>query len=183
MKIGDKIRINQVEGFFEYQIKEGGIYTVANIDEYGFDFTDGKNEFYCFFEDDEDFEYELVNEEFDKQMSAVSDMTKPITINTDELVAQLKEITEKGDNVSKHKEICNKLNDIYRKKNHDYGNSFGETYEKLGIISAVTRITDKVNRLQSLATKEQQVQDESIQDTLMDLANYSIMTIMEMEDK
>lgn len=86
------------------------------------------------------------------------------------------------DKYNKHKEICNELNQIYRAKNHDYGDSFGETYEKLGLISAVTRITDKVNRLQSLCTKEQKlVEDETIIDTLYDLANYSIMTIIELE--
>ncbi len=49
--------------------------------------------------------------------------------------------------IEKHKRICVDLNEIYKHKNHDYGDSFGETYKKLGIISAVTRITDKVNRL------------------------------------
>jgi len=84
----------------------------------------------------------------------------------------------------KHKQICNELNQIYQAKNHDYGDSFSETYEKLGLISAVTRITDKVNRLQSLCTKEQKlVEDETIIDTLYDLANYSIMTIIELEKK
>lgn len=83
------------------------------------------------------------------------------------------------DRIQKHKEICNKLNEIYEKKNHDYGNSFGDTYAKLGIISAVTRISDKTNRLMSLCTKEQKVKDESIDDTLMDLANYAIMTLIE----
>lgn len=81
----------------------------------------------------------------------------------------------------KHMEICEQLNQIYRDKNHDYGDSFGETFEKLGIISAVTRITDKVNRLQILCTKESKVKDESIRDTLMDLANYAIMTLIELD--
>ncbi len=85
------------------------------------------------------------------------------------------------DKYDKHMEICKELNRIYRDKNHDYGDSFGETFEKLGIISAVTRITDKVNRLQSLCTKEQKVEDESIIDTLKDLANYAIMTLIELD--
>ncbi len=80
-----------------------------------------------------------------------------------------------------HKEICAKLNNIYEAKNNDYGDSFAETFKKLGIISAVTRITDKVNRLQTLCTKGRKVYDESTTDTLMDLANYAIMTIMELE--
>lgn len=88
--------------------------------------------------------------------------------------------------VERHKEICNQLNKIYETKNHDYGNSFGETYEKLGIISAITRISDKYNRICSLATKsaeERQVKDESIRDTLLDLANYCMMTIIEMDNE
>lgn len=87
------------------------------------------------------------------------------------------------DKVKKHAEICKELNEIYEKKNADYGNSFGETFDKLGIISAVTRISDKYNRLASLCTKpeeERQVKDESITDTLLDMANYCIMTVIEM---
>ena len=85
------------------------------------------------------------------------------------------------DKLKRHKEICKELNEIYEAKNHDYGDSFGETFKKLGIISAVTRITDKVNRLQSLCTKAGQVQDERVEDTLMDLANYAILTLIELE--
>lgn len=82
-----------------------------------------------------------------------------------------------------HASICLELNEIYQQKNHDYGDSFADTYQKLGIISAVTRITDKVHRLTGLCTKpaaERQVLDESIEDTLLDAANYCIMTVMEM---
>lgn len=85
--------------------------------------------------------------------------------------------------VEQHADICKELNNTYEKKNHDYGNSFGQTFEKLGIISAVTRITDKYNRLVSLATlptSERQVQDETISDTLLDMANYCIMTEIEL---
>jgi len=83
--------------------------------------------------------------------------------------------------IDKHKQICKELNELYENKNHDYGDSFGETYRKLGLISAVTRILDKTNRLQTLCTKEQLVRDESIRDTLIDLANYAIMTIIELD--
>ena len=87
------------------------------------------------------------------------------------------------DKIQIHKDICRELNETYEKKDSDYGNSFGETFDKLGIISAVTRISDKYNRLVSLCTKpeeEQRVKDESITDTLLDMANYCIMTIIEM---
>lgn len=80
-----------------------------------------------------------------------------------------------------HADICAELNDIYTRKNADYGDSFGETFRKLGVISALTRITDKVNRLQSLCVRAAQVPDESIRDTLLDLANYAIMSVIELE--
>lgn len=90
---------------------------------------------------------------------------------------------ETMDRIQMHKDICKELNETYEKKNHDYGNSFGETFEKLGIISAVTRISDKYNRLASLCTlpeEERKVKDESINDTLLDMANYCIMTVIEL---
>lgn len=92
---------------------------------------------------------------------------------------------EIGDKTAKHMSICKQLNQTYQEKNADYGDSFSETYQKLGIISAVTRISDKTNRLISLAGKpeaERMVKDESIQDTLRDMANYAVMTLMEMEE-
>ena len=86
------------------------------------------------------------------------------------------------DKIKKHSEICNKLTEIYTKKNKDYGNSFGETFEKLGLISAITRISDKYNRLCNLAINNNpEIKDETITDTLIDLANYCIMTLIEMD--
>lgn len=83
--------------------------------------------------------------------------------------------------VAQHYAICQKLNQIYKAKNHDYGDSFGDTYKKLGIISAVTRLSDKMNRLMSLAVSHDvQVKDEKIEDTLLDMANYAIMTLIEL---
>lgn len=74
------------------------------------------------------------------------------------------------------------MSELYSKKNHDYGDAFGQTFAELGVISAITRISDKTNRLKSLATKDQRVDDERIEDTLMDLANYAVMTLVELQD-
>lgn len=90
------------------------------------------------------------------------------------------------DKIKEHENLCKKLNEIYKNKNHDYGDSFGETFNKLGIISAVTRISDKYNRLVSLCMlpeEERKVKDESITDTLLDMANYCMMTVIELNKK
>lgn len=86
--------------------------------------------------------------------------------------------------VERHKEIMDELHDVFVKKNADYGSSFHDTYADLGIISAVTRISDKFNRTKTLAKnldKEPNVKDEAITDTLLDMANYCILTVMEIE--
>jgi len=81
-----------------------------------------------------------------------------------------------------HAEICIELNKIYVKKNNDYGDSFSKSYDEFGMAMPCIRLDDKLNRLKSLTKgKDQQVKDESIKDTLLDLANYAIMTIIEME--
>lgn len=79
--------------------------------------------------------------------------------------------------------ITNEMNLIYTQKNHDYGDSFGKQFEKYGLQSSVIRLSDKFSRLEKLATAENKVKDESIIDTLLDMANYCIMTIIEMNNK
>lgn len=87
------------------------------------------------------------------------------------------------DKVQKHSTICTKLNKVYAQKNAAYGDAFGETFHKLGMISAVTRMTDKINRLQSLCMNPDiDMGDESMIDTCLDLANYAIMTVIELEN-
>ena len=76
------------------------------------------------------------------------------------------------------------LHDIYKCKNSDYGNSFGESLEKFGVIASVVRLQDKVSRFVSLTTggNKQLVADEKVEDTLLDLINYCIMTVMYYEE-
>lgn len=75
--------------------------------------------------------------------------------------------------------IVDELKALHAKKNHDYGNAAHESYKEFGIISYVIRLNDKMKRLKSLTKPgaEQQVADEKIEDTLMDLAAYAIMAI------
>lgn len=87
------------------------------------------------------------------------------------------------DRVSKFKSVAKDLCNLYEKKDKCYGGSFSDTYKKLGIISAVTRISDKHNRLCNLATNPDiDNLGESIEDTLKDLASYAIMTLIELEN-
>lgn len=79
-----------------------------------------------------------------------------------------------------HHQICEELTELYRKKNHDYGNSFHETYKEFGLTMAAIRLDDKLRRFKTLIRAAPSV-DESIRDTLVDLANYAILTVMELD--
>lgn len=88
------------------------------------------------------------------------------------------------DKVKQHAEICKELNTLYETKNKDYGDSFGMSYKIYGLTMPCIRLEDKLNRLKSLTkNKEQCVKNESIEDTLLDLANYAIMTVIELRKK
>lgn len=76
-----------------------------------------------------------------------------------------------------HKE----LQEIFVKKNTDYGNSFEESLEKHGLIAAIVRMEDKMSRLNTLSKNEALVKDESIIDTLKDLSNYALMSAVWLE--
>ena len=87
------------------------------------------------------------------------------------------------DNAERHKKVCYELNRIYNEKNHDYGDSFAESYQDYGLIGAAIRIGDKYKRLHNITARnaELKVSGETIRDTLLDMANYCIMAVMEMD--
>ena len=88
------------------------------------------------------------------------------------------------DKAQKHIEICKKLNEIYIKKNHDYGDSFSESYGKYGAVMPIIRLEDKLNRFRNLVMNgNAEIKSESMKDTLLDLANYAIMTVIEIENR
>lgn len=86
------------------------------------------------------------------------------------------------DQYDMHKRITTKMSEIYIAKNADYGDSFHKSHEKHGSIAAIVRMDDKLQRISNLilSGKELQVKDETIEDTLLDLANYAVMLIVEL---
>ena len=81
------------------------------------------------------------------------------------------------------KEITDKMCDIYKQKNSDYGNSFSKLFKKCGMTYAYGHLAEKIERIDSLSNNDAKVQGESMIDSLYDLANYSILTIMEIEKR
>ena len=85
------------------------------------------------------------------------------------------------DKIERHKELLENLHTLYVTKNHDYGDSVHDTYIKYGITSFLVRLEDKLNRARTISRKEQLVKDEKLVDTLLDMANYAILAVLELE--
>lgn len=82
--------------------------------------------------------------------------------------------------------ITQQMAKTYAAKNHDYGNAFSKSFDEFGMVASVVRMNDKIERIKSLIKKdpsEAQVKSESIQDTLLDLANYAVMTLVELNTR
>jgi beta-galactosidase GanA len=85
---------------------------------------------------------------------------------------------------SRFGKILSEMMDTYKKKNADYGNSFSETIQEFGYIPAVARINDKLKRVKNMVKgQEMNIKDESLRDNLMDIANYCVLTIMELDNQ
>jgi hypothetical protein len=76
-------------------------------------------------------------------------------------------------------QLANQLIDTQKRKNADYGSSFDQTLNEFGLVASATRMSDKFNRFKSLMRcgSTARVEDEKIEDTLMDLAAYALMTV------
>lgn len=69
---------------------------------------------------------------------------------------------------------------IFKKKNHDYGDAFA-TYGPIGVL---VRMGDKISRLMTVNKNGiNLINDENLRDTLIDLHNYSAMAIILLDDK
>ena len=91
----------------------------------------------------------------------------------------------KTDSAKIFDEILETMRKTYYAKNTDYGSSFDKGIDRYGWTSFKTRIFDKFNRVETILDKKESdpdykplVQDEKLEDTLLDMANYAILAII-----
>lgn len=77
--------------------------------------------------------------------------------------------------------ITNKMCNTFEVKNSDYGDSFHKLFEECGMTYAYGHLAEKLERINSLRKNKAKVKGESMKDSLYDLANYAILTIIELE--
>ena len=73
--------------------------------------------------------------------------------------------------------ILRSMDETHTRKNNDYGDAAYQGYKKFGPAYFLVQLHNKLSRLESLTinNKTQLVKDESIDDTLLDMANYAVM--------
>ena len=81
------------------------------------------------------------------------------------------------------KKITDEMYDTFKAKNHDYSSSFSNLFKECGMTYAYGHMAEKLERVKSLMKDEVKVKGEGMKDCLKDLANYAILTIMELERK
>lgn len=101
-------------------------------------------------------------------------MTKNFNISIDESLVD--------EQVTTFCNITKGMCELYAKKNHDYGNSFEQGMAAIGLSYGVGRLYDKMNRILTLMKVKAEVVDETIEDTIRDLACYAVMTSMYLND-
>lgn len=75
-------------------------------------------------------------------------------------------------------EYTNHLADVLNQKNLAYGDSFSKSLDEDGLLVLKIRLGDKFNRISSLIKRDElKENDESLEDTLLDMAGYSILAL------
>lgn len=80
------------------------------------------------------------------------------------------------ENVTTFASIVKEMTELYAKKNHDYGNAFGEIIKEVGLPYGVGKLKEKLKRIETLINTKAEV-NESLEDSLIDLACYTVMTL------
>jgi hypothetical protein len=87
-----------------------------------------------------------------------------------------------GINYKAYCELQKEIEELSRRKNHDYGSDSLVSFGNFGIL---VRMSDKFDRLKTLFKSgvEAKVQDEKVEDTLKDVVNYALYIILQSRGK
>lgn len=85
-------------------------------------------------------------------------------------------------NVETFASIIKEMTELYAKKNHDYGNAFGEIIAEVGLPYGVGKLKEKLKRIETLINSKAEV-NESLEDSIIDLACYTVMTLSYLKRK
>ena len=126
---------------------------------------------------------ERTNDRLENIIDQIEDVSNSLPLEEAEILHNIiQELNDMrhifGSESGEFRDITDSMIQTYQAKNQDYGNSFEKTLYRFGLVASIIRLSDKMNRIESLSQKKAKVESESIEDTLLDLANYAIMTVI-----
>lgn len=126
---------------------------------------------------------ERTNDRLENIIDQIEDVSNSLSLEEAEILYNIiQELNDMrhifGSESGEFRDITNSMIQTYQAKNQDYGNSFEKSLDRFGLVASIIRLSDKMNRIESLSQKKAKVESESIEDTLLDLANYAIMTVI-----
>ena len=90
----------------------------------------------------------------------------------------------KGTESDTFESVLDEMKELHAKKDKDYGSAFHKSFEEFGITAGVVRLNDKMERVKSLVKNgKAEVKDESLLDSLKDMASYAVMLYVELKNK
>ena len=117
-----------------------------------------------------------------KNASMIDDVFKFIDLSFIEKYGEVAvKKQNKKEDAERFKEITDKMFETFKAKNHDYGSSFSNLFKECGMTYAYGHMAEKLERVKSLMKDEAKVNGEGMKDSLLDLANYAILTVMEID--
>ena len=96
----------------------------------------------------------------------------------------LKEMAGSDAHKATFESVLDEMKELHAKKDKDYGSAFHKSFEEFGVTAGVVRLNDKMERAKSLVKNgKAEVKDESLLDTLKDMASYAVMLYVELKNK
>lgn len=96
----------------------------------------------------------------------------------------LKEMAGSDTHKATFESVLDEMKELHAKKDKDYGSAFHKSFEEFGVTAGVVRLNDKMERVKSLVKNgKAEVKDESLLDSLKDMASYAVMLYVELKNK
>lgn len=115
----------------------------------------------------------------EQALQSICDIPPQIKIDSD----KIKEVNVDDENnpvnpfIEEYKKIVTETMNLCEKKNKDYGNATDESFKQFGDVSYQVRCFDKWSRINTLLKNGKAEVSESLEDSLLDLANYLFLWV------
>ena len=121
----------------------------------------------------------------DRLTKLLNDIDKGIREEVEKQLSDgLKDMAGSDTHKATFESVLDEMKELHAKKDKDYGSAFHKSFEEFGVTAGVVRLNDKMERVKSLVKNgKAEVKDESLLDTLKDMASYAVMLYVELKNK